>query len=723
MRKTITFILALSVGVVFAQSKRTAEKYFNNFEYVKSAELYEKIYQKGDSSFLVLSRLGDSYYFNAISKKSEFWYEKLFTTIPEEEIPAEYYFKYAQSLKSNKNYKRSDDWLRKFRAKSLEDSRGKEIEGNKNYLNELTKERKKIVTLNNVSINTAYSDFGGFISGDSLIFSSTSPGVEKGRKLYKWNNQPFINVYVGAQKKLKGNKEKEYRYDVTEARQMLSINTKYHESSVIITKDGNTKYFTRNNYLKKLRADNKRTVHLKLYKAEKIDGRWDNITELPFNSNDYSIGHPALSNDEKTLYFVSDMPGGIGQTDLYKIQILEDGSFGEPENLGKTINTEGREMFPFVAADNTLYFSSDGHLGLGLLDVFASRQEEGTYKAIDNLGSPFNSPKDDFAFVIDDTNAYGYVSSNREGGKGDDDIYSFTIREPEPPCMQNITGIVKDKKFETPLKDAKIVLTDEQGKIVAEQITKVSGEFAFTLPCNKLYKVTASKQYYKPDSNEFKTTEKRDLILNLDFNLGVIDEFTYNDRNELMIRIDPIFFDYNKSNIRPDAAKELDRIVSIMNRFPKLIIESTSHTDARGKARYNESLSDRRAKSTVRYIISKGISEDRIIGKGYGESKLTNNCVDNDSHSNRVKCTEEEHQANRRSEFLITNISELGIGLKVVTQVRENKAKQNANSHVVKEGDTLFSIAKFYGITVDQLKKLNKLSGNKISIGQTLKIN
>jgi LysM repeat protein len=193
-----------------------------------------------------------------------------------------------------------------------------------------------------------------------------------------------------------------------------------------------------------------------------------------------------------------------------------------------------------------------------------------------------------------------------------------------------------------------------------------------------------------------------------------------------MIRINPIFFDYNKSEIRTDAALELDRIVSIMNRFPRLIIESTSHTDARGKSRYNGSLSDRRAKSTERYIISKGIAENRITGKGYGESKLTNGCVDNDAHTNRTKCSKEEHQANRRSEFLITNISDLGIAVKLVKEVeiieKKKEVKVDKNVHVVKSGETLYSIATRYGISVNTLKKLNNLTDNNITIGQTLKL-
>lgn len=648
MKKIVTIILALSIGVCFSQSKRVAEKYFNNFEYIKSATLLEKIYKKGDSSFAVISRLADSYYFNANADKSEYYYAQLFKSIPDKEIPAEYYFRYAQSLKSNRNYKESDLWLLKFRSKSKNDLRGQKIENNRNYLNEYTKEREKIIKLANLSSNTVYSDFGTFIYGDTLIFSSTKPDtLQKNPKLYKWNNQPFLNVYSGVQVKLNNGDDKEFRYDVSEVKQLASINTKYHESSVIITKDGNTKYFTRNNYLKKLRSDKKTTVHLKLYKAEKVNGLWTNITEPHFNNDDYSVGHPTLSNDEKTLYFVSDMPGGIGGTDIYSVRILENGSFGEPENLGAIINTEGREMFPFMAADNTLYFSSDGHLGLGFLDVFSSRLEGGTFKAITNIGSPFNSPKDDFAFVIDDAKTYGYISSNRNGGKGDDDIYSFTIRDPEPPCEQIVKGFVRDKFTKRLLPNSTVTLIDNQGNEIERYFVGGDASFEFKISCNSNYKLIGVKRYYKPSEQTFLTNEEFGVINKKNIDLDLTDDFTYSANKEIIIKINPIYFDLNKSNIRSDASEELDKVVAIMKKYPELKIESGSYTDARGSDLYNEKLSERRAKSSVNYIISKGISKNRISGIGYGETKPVNKCV------NGILCNEQQHQLNRRTEFIV----------------------------------------------------------------------
>ena len=648
MKNIFTLILVFSLAISYAQSKRKAEKHFNNYNYLKSAKLYKKIYKKGDSSFIVISRIADSYYLNAMTDQSEFWYRQLFNQVVEEEIPTSYYYKYSQSLKSNGKYEESDKWLLKFRSKETEDSRGKRIETERDYLAKYTKKRKKIIELNNLSINSSYSDFGSFMSGDSIIFSSTRPNTsQKKNSLYKWNQQPFLNVYSGKQVKSKGDKPKKISYDISEADMLQGINTKYHEAMAIITKDGSTKYFTRNNFLRRLGSDQEKVVHLKLYKAKKVDGKWTNITELPFNDDNYSIGHPALSPNEKTLYFVSDMPGSLGQTDIYKVEISSEGTYDEPENLGAAINTEGREEFPYIGSDNTLYFSSDGHLGLGLLDIFSSKPEKGDYKDIHNLGTPFNSSKDDFAFVINPSKEYGYLSSNREGGKGDDDIYSFTIREPETPCTQKIQGIVVEKETGRLLPNSLVSLLDANGKELRNIRIGEDGKYEFAVDCNTNYKVVATKEYYLSDEESI-SISKESGITDSKLELSLIDDFIISN-GKLMINANPVYFDLDKFNIRTDASIELDKIVKIMKKYPNLVIELSAHTDSRGSNSYNKKLSEKRAKSTMDYIVSKGISKDRISGKGYGESQLVNKCA------NGVRCKEEEHQLNRRTEFAIVS--------------------------------------------------------------------
>jgi len=643
------FIVLLSNFSAFSQSRRVADRYFDEFAYVKAAKLYESIYQKGDSSSYVLKRLGDSYYNNAETKNAEKWYKILVEN--NTDIENDYLFKYAQVLRSNGAYKKSDSLFVKL---SGDNSLNIDKEGFKDqkYLLDFTSNKKRI-SIRNLAINTEFSDFGGFIINErETYFASASPKSLKKEKLYKWNNQPFLNIYKSnSYNKLVDESEKDSVLELEYKRLLPApVNTQYHESTPVFTKDLNTMYFTRVNYDgKKLRTDKEETINLKLYRADKEDDKWVNITELPFNSNEYSVGHPALSPDDKILYFVSDMPGGIGKTDIYKVNINED-NYSEPINLGKTINTFDREMFPFVGDDNTLYFSSNGHLGLGLLDVFQSKiKENNTYDKPVNLGHPFNSKRDDFSFYIDAKGEKGFVSSNRDGGKGDDDIYSFVISqdvvvEPEI-CNQAIAGIVRSSHDNSPIPYATVKIVNDKGEVVSEVATRKDGSYDFReLPCvSEKYTINGSKLDFKPDTKIKSTTGVKNSITQVDL---VLTPLIIGNQ----IVISPIYFDFDKSNIREDAQYELENIVTVMNNHPDMIIKIESHTDSRGNREYNRSLSDRRAKSTRDYILSRGFAKNRIeSAKGFGEANLLNHCDD----ANRNKCTEEEHQLNRRSYFYI----------------------------------------------------------------------
>ena len=456
-------------------------------------------------------------------------------------------------------------------------------------------------------------------------------------EIYDWNKEPFLDLYQVSFTQT-GNAVK---YDSSEVKiESEDVNTDYHEASIAITSDGKTMYFTRDDVNKRNRIeyDKEGTTHLMIYSAKLIDGNWTNIKELPFNDKVYSSGHPALSPDDKTLYFVSDREGGLGQTDIYSVAINDNGTFGEPENLGEKVNTEGREMFPFVSKDNTLYFSSDGYLNLGLLDIFKSdilKNEE--RKDPENLGAPLNSGYDDFAFFIDSDTQIGYFSSNRPGGKGSDDIYSFNITE----CKQTVTGVAKDSKTEIILTGVTVKLIDETGKIIEEITTQQDGTYTFEVDCDKKYTIVGDKPDYKSDQKPLETDFENEKEHKLDLELEplIIDN---------QIVINPIFFDFDKWNIRTDAQYELENIVDVLRKHPTMVIKIESHTDCRGTKRYNRKLSDRRAKSTREYIISRGIEANRIESAiGYGEDQLLNECADG------VKCTEEEHQLNRRSYFYI----------------------------------------------------------------------
>lgn len=634
MKKIIIVVFIFLTSICQGQRKYTADKYFEGFAYKKAAELYEKIYDKGNGSYEIISRLGDSHYYNSEFLEAEKWYKLLMDNYESMTSP-EYFFRYAQSLKSNGKVKESDEWLLKFSTINEKDSRGKALGENKNYFSDYTKSKKKVfVNIKNLSINSKYSDFGGFIYKNSFYFASTKP-VGENDKLYKWNNQPHLNIY-------KANEvydQENQIVDLKEEEIISSLSSEYHESNAVITSDGKTMYFTRTNFNgKKLEGGDNQIAYLKIYKAEHINGEWENITELPFNNDNYSAGHPALSVDEKTLYFISDMPNGFGATDIYKVAILEDNTYGEPVNLGKEINTEGREMFPFIAKDNTLYFASDGHLGLGALDIFESKNNAGTYQKPNNLGAPINGAYDDFAFVIDDEKNNGFFSSNRKGGKGDDDIYSFILYN----CKEDITGVVSEENSNKPISGAIVKLIDSEGKILAQQLTEKNGDYRFIeVECEKKFVVVAEKEDYKGDTKQLQTLDvnKRFVTTNLSLKSLIVED---------QIVINPIYFDFDKYTIREDAEYELEHIVSVMNNHPEMIIKIESYTDSRGTKKYNKRLSEKRAKSTRDYIVSRGISPSRIKSAlGFGEEQLLNNC------DGTTNCSAKEHQKNRRSYFYI----------------------------------------------------------------------
>jgi outer membrane protein OmpA-like peptidoglycan-associated protein len=428
-----------------------------------------------------------------------------------------------------------------------------------------------------------------------------------------------------------------------------NINSRFHEATPVFTKDGKTMYFTRNNFNNgKKGKDANRITLLKVYKATLIDNQWKNAEELPFNSDSYSVAHPTLSPDEKTMYFASDMPGTHGQSDLWKVKINEDGSFGTPENLGVSINTEGKESFPIFTNENELYFATDGHPGLGGLDIFMSRMNaDGSFKEPINIGAPANSPQDDFAYLIDTKTRKGFLTSNRDGGKGYDDIYKF-LETRKLVCEQVLSGIVTDLDTGEILPNTKVTLFDDKFNIIKEVISDDKGFYTFEVECGKSYFIRAEKDTYETKEQKITIptlTGKTDLPIQLEKKVKPV---VVGDDLAKAFGIKIIYFDLDKWNIRPDAALELEKILDVMKQYPNMKIDVRSHTDSRQTHKYNEKLSDRRAKSTMSWLVKNGIDANRLTGKGYGETQLVNKCADG------VKCSEDEHQANRRSEFIIT---------------------------------------------------------------------
>jgi outer membrane protein OmpA-like peptidoglycan-associated protein len=490
--------------------------------------------------------------------------------------------------------------------------------------------------IKNISINTEYADFGtSYFGNDSIVFSSPRSKRSIVKNIWLPNSQPYLDLYIGS---IENNGEIAGKHKVKG-----NVNTKFHEATVAFTKDRKIVYFTSNNYYhNEVKNDTTGVLRLQLFKASvQKDGEWTDIEKLPFNSDEYSTGHPALSQDGKKLYFVSDRPGSFGKTDIYVVDIKEDGTYGEPKNLGAPVNTKGKEMFPFIDGD-IIYFSSDRENGLGGLDIYASKMYNTTISKPLNLGVPINSPNDDFAFIKKQDK--GYFSSNRKEGVGDDDIYSFLTNKPlEIECTQEISGLVKNKETQENLSGVEIKLLDKEGNIVKTVMSDENGLYRFTVKCNTTYKISGDKVDFQ-DDNAAITTVNDIVEKPIEVALALAPEIVENK-----INIENIYFDLDKWNIRPDAAAELDKLVQIMKDHPELNVEAGSHTDSRATEAYNNRLSKRRAKATVKYIVSKGIDAKRITAKGYGETQLTNGCTDD------VECTDEQHQMNRRTEFVIVS--------------------------------------------------------------------
>ncbi|MBL4746204.1 MAG: OmpA family protein [Flavobacteriaceae bacterium] len=507
-------------------------------------------------------------------------------------------------------------------------------------------QNKERYTIKNINANNKYSNFGtSYFGTNKIVFASPKKRSFVIQNNWKPNGQPFLDLFVGD---IAANGEIENVKKLSK-----TINTKWHEADVIFTKDGNTVYFTRSNFFKgKYGKDKNGENNLKLFKARVgTNGKWKDITSVHFNNDEYSVGHPALSSDGRTLYFISDMPGTLGKTDIFKVAVLSDGTLGTPMNLGDKINTIGREMFPFVGANDVLYFASDSLAGgLGGLDIYS--YDLITKTAPENLGAPLNSPKDDFAYIYNEKKKSGYFSSNRPGGKGDDDIYYFTDnKEIIKKCEQVVSGIVLDRDTREKLPYALVELF-EKGTSIKEIKTTGNATFTFIVDCSNSYKVVGAKEEYQSNNIVFETSDKPKEKLHLDLELEKTDakkdDFVVTPERTI-ININPIYFDFDEWNIRPDAARELNKVVAVMKQYPQLKIEGASHTDSRGRESYNLELSQKRAASTVKYIVSKGISPERMYAKGYGESQLTNQCTDN------VRCKRSEHQLNRRTEFIVLN--------------------------------------------------------------------
>lgn len=702
MKNKVYIILLVSIGFfqspLIAQVDRLqeADKKFERFAFIDAQEIYLEVAEAGYKSENLFKKLGDSYYFNSDLVNAEKWYTELFALQPE--LSKEYYYRYAQALRSVEKYDEADQLMLQYDELSEnEDSRVKRIKKEKNYL-ELIELQSGKFDIDSTNINSKLSDFAPAFFGDKLVFASNRETSAAVKRIHEWNNQPYLNLYqVDLDEDL--NPEgapKEFAKELT---------SKFHEASATFTKDGRTVYFTRNNFTdNKYKESEDGINYLKIYKSEfdPFEKVWSKPIELPFNSNEFACAHPALSPDEKQLYFASDRPGTLGMSDIFVVDINHDGSYSEARNLGSEINTEGRETFPFVSDDGLLFFSSNGHVGLGGLDVFVSViKRNGDYGEVFNLGRPINSSKDDFSFIINSSEQMGFFSSNRDGkgGSGPDNIYKFKQNEDLiTECQQYLSGVISKTNSEAGIPDVKVDLFDEKLNFLKSTTTNAKGEYSFPVECDKRFVVRVSKEGYLTfedlirSGNVYEDSFEQNLSLEEGDDLGVTQAGKGDDLRNIL-QLDPIYFDLDKSNIRQDAEVELQKVIAVLKSYPDMKIDVRSHTDSRAGDAYNKILSEKRAKSTINYIIEKGIAANRVSGKGYGETQLVNHC------SNNVECSEEEHALNRRSEFIILNENETpGELRKKIAEKAESTNRQESKQAAERaKSNTLKSPAKSIG--------------------------
>lgn len=742
MKRIYILLIAFSVQFAFAQQEELdrANRLFNKTYFSQAIPLYEKISSKIQTKE-VIQNLADCYYYTSDYKNAQELYSVLYKSNPKE-MDEEVCFRYAQTLKANAKYDEANTILKDYYTT------------NHNTIG-LEKLNNGIKTLKNVSaigdryeiknlaLNTSNSEFGGVVQGEKLVYAAVKKKPNLFDKTYKWNNESYLNLVSIPLKNTNIN-------DSTVTYFSKDLKSPMHESNAIFTKDGRFMYFTRNNSNHGRRGKNADKIsNIQIFRAEFVKDKWTNITALPFNSPDYSVEHPALSPDEKTLYFASDMPGTLGSFDIFKVSV--DGTnYGTPINLGDKINTTKREQFPFVDNDNNLYFASNGHAGYGGLDIFISNIQNETFTQANNVGLPVNSGYDDFAFYINTENKEGYFSSDRPGGKGKDDIYSLkeTQKLLIEDCKQYLAGVITDTDSHLPLENAVVILKDASDKIIEKVNTAADGKFSFAIACETKYSLSATKDNYTENTRSFQISAERnksndgsmdirskeiiqqeeqialekkkadDLLKAQQLKAAELVAFeqkkkddaialklkkkeeaqaleskrladiaaaeqlkkdkiiadkknkeiaaakkkertaaiiaaekdVVKDKDRLIIKTDPIYFDYNMWYIRKESKRILNRVVELMNKYPEMVVEIGSHTDNRGNAKFNADLSQKRADATRNYIIEQGIPKNRIQAKGYGESVPIVKCIPEDS------CDEEQHELNRRSEFVIKNL-------------------------------------------------------------------
>jgi len=584
--------------------------------------------------------LADAYHQLDQDIDSEIAYAKLLSL--KDGILPEDYFNYSKVLKANGKYEEAFTCMDKFTELKPNDLRVKDYKAHKADLSELLKDDGKY-KLANISINTDADDFGTCYLKNSIVFASTRAVAKMIKRSSNWNGKPYLNMYAS---EVSDNQLKKPEiFD-------KGLDGKLHDGPASFNKEGTYIAFTRNNYNDKSKD---KVVELQIYFSSYLDGKWSKPIPFIFNNETYSVGHPCLTADGSTMYFTSDMPGGFGGADIYRTIKNAKGEWATPENLGDRINTEGDETFPFFEELNgRLLFVSDGRFGLGGTDIFIANLNGSSFDNAVNAGSPLNTRYDDFAVIADGKTNKGYFSSNRVDGNGGDDIYTVDFLK-WTNNDKKLKGIAKDVNGNR-VPFAFITLLDEKGKMIDSLSTKNDAAYTFTVSTNKQFKLVGKHEGYMNGESEASTMGK-ELVVVSDVLLLKKEPETIDDKIKdgadlgKIVEFKNIYFDLDKYKIRSDAEPELKKIIKIMNEYPNMTVELGSHTDCRETKAYNQLLSNKRAKASVDYIRKSITKPERITGKGYGKSKLINDCSCDGAVLST--CSEEEHQKNRRTEFIV----------------------------------------------------------------------
>ncbi|WP_378188094.1 OmpA family protein [Aquimarina sp. W85] len=597
MNKQITLItLFFSVHVIFGQQKllEFANEQFEKQQYINAQESYLALLDRDYRSAELFKNLGDTYYYNRNLEDADIWYKELVESYPDK-IDSEHIFRYVQSLKAVEDYENADKYMRQFSEIQQEDLRAKLFLNQLDYIESINYQSGRY-EIKSSSVNSRFTDFGTSFYGNQIVFSSSRDTLVLKKRTHKWTDESFLDLYKSTYDSVNNELSKPTKF-------AEELNSKFHESTPIFTKDGNTVYFTRNNIDKKATKQKNVLNRLKIYRSNKLEnGLWNIPTEVPFNNKEYSVAHPALSPDEKTLYFSSDMPGGYGMSDIYKVEINNDGSYGTPINLGNTINTEGKETFPFVTSNNELYFSSNGHPGLGGLDIFTTNiLSSGNYSDIFNVGKPVNGPKDDFAFIINTTSKLGYFSSNRNETSGDD-IFSFIELLKIKNVYPNLViGYIKNKDTQESVSKTKVAIYTKENVLIEETMADSNGKFVFSkknLEKNNILKV--SKEGYKT-IEKIITLKKYSEVYETKFELEKTSRF--------ILLVDPSHFNTENTQLLSNSKKELDEVIKLLKSEKSIQVSILAYTD---KTESNLEKAQNRAKLIMQYFVDNEVDKDRL---------------------------------------------------------------------------------------------------------------